>query len=158
MKEIKLSQGKAALVDDEDFEYLNQWQWYAHNHKHTFYARRHQLKIEGDKKIIYLHRFIMNATDKSEIDHIDHNGLNCQKSNLRFCTRSKNQMNRSLSPNHSSKYKGVTWFKRDNKWRAYIKIGRQIHLGYFDNEIDAAKEYDKKAIELFGEFANINFK
>ena len=92
------------------------------------------------------------------IDHRDMNGLNNQRSNLRFCTLSQNAMNRRKRENTSSIYKGVYFNnQRGKKWKAQIRInGKQIHLGLFDFEVDAARAYNMKAIELFCEFANLN--
>lgn len=159
MKEIKLSQfgknkGKyVALVDDEDFEGLNSFKWYAMEGGKTFYAVR-RIMFNGKRRGILMHCEIMNGKG---IDHIDHDGMNNQKSNLRFCTQRENMMNQRKQENTSSIYKGVCFFKRTGKWMAHITInGKNIHLGYFETEIEAAKAYNDKAIELFGEFANLN--
>lgn len=153
MKEIKLTQGKVALVDDEDFENLNQCKWFAMKHGRTFYAGR-AIRVSGKRNTQSMHCLIMNGKG---IDHIDHNGLNNQKSNLRFCTSSENSMNRRKKQNCTSIYKGVSFFKRDKIWRAEIEINyRHIRLGRFVSEVEAAQAYNKKAIELFGEFAHIN--
>lgn len=153
MKEIQLSQGLVALVDDEDFEALNQFKWCANKMGNAFYAARN-IRVDGKRTRITMHCEVMNG---KWIDHIDHNGLNNQKSNLRFCTRSENQMNKQKKENTSSIYKGVYFYKPNGRWQASIRINyKKIHLGYFDLEIDAAKAYNKKAIELFCEFANLN--
>ena len=153
MKEIQLSRGMVALVDDEDFESLNQYKWHALQHRNTFYASRYS-RVDSKQKYIRMHGEIMNG---SGIDHIDHNGLNNQKSNLRFCTNSENAMNRIKMRNTSSIYKGVTFHKPNKKWMAQIKInGNKTHIGMFTSEIEAAKAYNAKAIELFLEFANLN--
>ena len=153
MKEIQLTQGKVALVDDEEFEKLNQFKWCAKKDGNTFYAIR-GIRIGSKTQTIQMHNFIMNGKG---VDHIDHNGLNNQKSNLRFCTQSENMMNRSKGGNCTSIYKGVSFHKRDKIWRAKIHInGKDIHLGNFISEIEAAKAYNNKAIELFCEFANLN--
>jgi len=157
MKEIVLTQGKVALVDDEDFEFLNQFKWYAHKQKYTFYAVRNETNPDSKKrKTIKMHRFLLRVTKpKTFVDHKDHNGLNNQKHNLRESTHAQNQMNRNCY--EGFKYKGVSYIKL-NKWRARIKFNqKQIHLGYFTDEIQCAKAYDIKAKELFGEFANLNF-
>jgi len=158
MRQIELTQGKVAWVDNEDFEWLNQLKWYAHKHGNTFYAIRGIL-INGKYKVQRMHKFIMGDNlGKSDIDHKDGDGLNNQKVNLRICTHQENMMNRRPNKNCSSIYKGVCWHKQTQKWVAKIWIdGKQIHLGYFIIEEDASRAYDKKSTELFGEFARLNF-
>jgi len=158
MKEIQLTQGQVALVDDEDYEWLNSFKWYAHKIGNTFYAARH-IRVNGKQKHQHMHQLIMGDNPlKLMIDHRDGNGLNNQRSNLRFCTHQENQMNQRPRKNSSSVYKGVCWFKRDHKWMAQIRIyGKLIYLGCFDHEEDAAKAYDEVVIKHFGEFAVLNF-
>jgi len=157
MKEIKLSQtgknkGKyVALVDDEDYDYLNQWRWCVDVKKNTCYAMRR------DKITISLHRVIINTPEGIEVDHIDHNGLNCQKYNMRNCSHADNLKNKK--PCGKSKYLGVYFMGKYRYIRAQIQINGTCHyLGHFKTEIEAAKSYDKKAKEVHGEFANLNFK
>lgn len=113
-------------------------------------------------KMHYIHKlvareFIENPLELSIIDHIDGNPRNNVVTNLRFCTQSQNCMNAKIQTNTSSRFKGVGMHKRFNLWQVRImKDGRSYHLGYFDDEVEAAKIYNKKAIELFGEFANLN--
>ena len=153
MEEIKLSQGKVALVDDEDYEYLNQWKWCAAKCGNTFYAVR-AVSADGGQTIMRMHWEVMKAKG---IDHIDRDGLNNQRSNLRLCTNSENHMNTRKCPNKSSIYKGVSFLKNAGKWRASIMInGKTIDLGLFVYEVDAARAYNLKAIKLFGDFANLN--
>jgi len=154
MKKIKLAKGKFALVDDEDYDWLNQWKWYANKIGHTYYVY-HAQRI-GKKILKYaIHRIIMRPPFNMQVDHIDHNGLNNQKSNLRICNSAQNQMNQ-LKKN---KYKGVYIEKRCNKnlIRACIKINYTLrYLGYFKTEKEAAMAYNEAAKNLFGEFANLN--
>lgn len=158
MKKIKLSQGKVTLVDDEDFEYLNQFKWCAMKGNSTFYVIRHtSQKNELKKECLLLHRVIMNAPKGVEVDHIDHNGLNNQKYNLRLCTNSQNHMNRIS--HGKSKYLGVSFHTSRKYIRAVITIkSKHQHIGYFKTEKEAALAYDKAALKYFGEFANLNFK
>lgn len=156
MKRIPLTRGKFAIVDDEDYEWLNQWKWYAQKHHRTWYAKRAILK-NGKLKTIYMHRQIVNAQKGQETDHKDGNGLHNQRSNLRFCTGSQNQMNKKMQKNCSSEFKGVYLGNRLKRWRARIFLNKkQFHLGYFDKEKDAAKAYNKVAKKYFGEFARLN--
>lgn len=111
-------------------------------------------KIYRNHRLIFLYHY---GYLPKYIDHIDRNKLNNRIENLRNVVHQQNQWNRSKSKNSSSQYKGVTWDKQTNKWMVQIKINKkQIHLGRFTNEIDAAKAYNKKATELFKEYANIN--
>lgn len=158
MKQISLTQGKTTLVDDDMFEELSKHKWYAHLEHKIWYAAR-GTEIKDKKTLIYIHRAIMNAQAGQQIDHRNNDGLDNRRCNLRFCTRSQNQQNGRGKSQHTSKYKGVSWYKKDKKWG--VKIGtkyKRLFLGYFDNEIEAAKVYDRKAEELFGEFAYLNFK
>lgn len=160
MKEIKLSQGKVALVDDEDFEYLNQWKWAAYKSKNSFYAGRAEMK-NGKCKTILMHRVILKITEKKIfIDHRDRNGLNNQRYNLREATHKQNQSNAAPLIGKISKYKGVTYNRdkgRKKRWVANIfPNGKTVHIGHFLTEEEAALAYNKKAIEIQGEFAYLN--
>lgn len=157
MKQIPLTQGKFALVDDEYYDFLNQWKWYAlfGNHTKTYYAVRTFI-IDGVKKTIGMHRMIMGVSNsKIFVDHRDHDTLNNQTSNLRIATPSQNQSNRNSQRNSSSKYLGVSWRKQTRRWEVKIK---NKPIGYFKSEEEAALAYDSAAIKVHGEFANLNFK
>jgi len=160
MKQIPLSQGLFALVDDEDFEYLNQFKWHARKSRDTFYASRNLRISKNNRKTIQMHRVVLETTNpKIQIDHKDGNGLNNQKNNLRLATSTQNTRNSKPNKNTSSKYKGVSYRKDAKKWRSIINFNKKvIRLGCFTDEIEAAKAYDEKAKELFGEFAWLNFK
>ena len=159
-KRGKKNSGKYfAMVDDADFDWLNQWNWYVNVAKNTYYALRETRA--GSSKAVLMHRLILGL-NKSRLhgDHIDHNGLNNQRSNIRIATRSQNVANRKSSKNSSSKYLGVTLKKgKYTYWYAQIeKEGKVFSLGTHKFEEDAARAYDAKAKELHGEFANLNFK
>lgn len=157
MKEIPLTQGQVALVDDDDYDYLVQWKWYALKDKATYYARRAVEKGDGTQIAIIMHRLIMDTPKDMEVDHIDHNGLNNQKSNLRNCTKQQNSRNKQ---SHGySKYIGISLNKVTNKFQARIIVnGKSIALGCYLKEDEAARAYDNAAKIYFGEFANLNFK
>ena len=157
MKNIQLSQNKLAIVDDEDYDYLNQFTWYAVKYKYTYYSVKCNYKY---KKNDYMHRIIMNCPDGKFIDHINHNGIDNRKENLRICTEKENQGNRKLNKNNTSGFRGVFKDKCSNKWRARIRLGKNIrkHLGYFTNINDAKKAYDKAAKKHFGKFYSDNIK
>jgi hypothetical protein len=154
MKKIKLTQNKYALVDDEDYEYLNQWKWSIHKKKNTFYVIRNiPTKMKKVRKFALIHRLIMNPPDDKVIDHKDGDGLNNQKSNLRICTQSQNNGNSKIRKDNTSGIKGVSWHKAGKKWGASIsKSKKRIFLGLFSNIDDAKNVYEKEAKEYFGKF------
>lgn len=153
MKEIPLTQGYVALVDDQDYERVSQYNWYAAKIKGNIYAVSSQGGGEG---AVRLHRFILGLSGSIPwIDHKNHNGLDCQRENLRLASPSQNQGNKRKQTSLScSRYKGVTWAKEQQKWKATI---HHTYLGYFESEEDAAKAYDKAAKEYFKEYAFTNF-
>jgi len=148
MKKIKLSQNKVTLVDDEDYEFLSKWRWYATKAGRTYYARR-TLYSDGKRRPLYMHRLILGSRVGEEVDHKDGDGLNNQRSNLRSCTCSQNAANSVR--NSKTGYRGVC--KYWNKWRVIIG---GIHLGLYDTPKEAAKAYNEAAIEKYGEFARLN--
>lgn len=154
MKEIKLTRGKIALVDDDDFEYLNQWKWYTEPFFNTFYARKSTRNKRGNIKT-RMHSLLMKPKEGFVIDHIDRNGLNNQKSNLRICKSHDNLTNCPKRIDSKNKYKGVRILKhlKTNPYEARIK---NLYLGCFPTEADAARAYNKAAIEHFDKFAYLN--
>ena len=154
MKEIELSQGKVALLDDEDYEWLNQWKWYAVSCGWSFYAARSRRHNSPPTR---MHRLILGAQSGQLVDHRDGDGLNNQRANLRFATHRQNSTHRIRGPRNRSGYRGVSWDKSSNKWRASIRLdGRVVHLGMFTDPVEAAHAYDAAAIAHHGEFATTN--
>jgi len=158
MKRIKLTQGKYAMVDDCDFEELSKHKWYAEKSGNTFYAARGVTVDVNQQKIIKMHRVILGLSSPDVLcDHIDGNGLNNTRANIRSCTRNQNQMNKRLSAKNTTGFKGVCLNKKTGKFYAQIKVGRKNkYLGYFDCPLKAAKAYNCAAKKLHGEFASPN--
>lgn len=160
VKELQLSRGMIALVDDEDYDWLIQYKWYANTFSGRWYAAT---KGMGDGETTLLHRLIMNPPNGMQVDHINHNGLDCRRCNMRIVTPSQNMMNKikqksKYSKPCSSRFKGVHWDKLNNCWKTEIMINRKhVWIGRFEYEIDAAHAYDVKAKELFGEYVWLNF-
>jgi len=156
MKKIKLTQGKFALVDDEDFEELNQYKWHVNFQRGRWYAVRWAPRNKDKRRTkIHMHREILKPSKTMEVDHIDRNGLNNQRHNLRVATKGQNMMNRPAWG--TSKYKGVYWHKENCKWAAHIYVKKTQHfLGLYENELEAALAYNCAARKYFGEFATVN--
>ncbi|MFC1634761.1 AP2 domain-containing protein [Planctomycetota bacterium] len=151
---IPLTRGKFAIVDAEDYPRLSRYTWFAEGTPKNCYAVR-----KSGGKSIKMHREIMHAPDHLVVDHINHDGLDNRKANLRLCTFAENCRNARRTARASSKYKGVHWHKGTKKWAAAIRFdNKTYHLGYFDNERAAAKAYDDAAKKLHGEYASLNFR
>ena len=157
MKEIPLTRGKVALIDDEDFESVSRFKWHV---THGYARTVVHLGMVNGKRIqayMYLHILILRPPKGMEVDHRYHDTLDCRRVNMRVCTRSQNQQNK-VKYKGSSKYKGVYWHTARDSWQTQIKHnGRTTYLGRFSDEADAAHVYDTKAREYFGEFAYLNF-
>ncbi len=157
---IPLTQGKYAIVDTENYDYLMQWKWHVRPEHRTFYAVR-RLRGSARKQVprstIFMHSVILQTPEGMLSDHRNHNGIDNRWCNMRVCSNMENCQNR-LPPrykNRTSSYKGVG--SRGNNWQARITSeGSQIHIGTFRSEIEAARAYDEKATELFGNFARLN--
>lgn len=155
MKQVKVGLSHFALVDDEDYDDIIKYVWQIQRNKrsNTLYAKR--VWFLDSWHVEYMHKRI---TSFNQTDHINGNGLDNRKSNLRKSTSSENGANRvKQKGNTSSQYKGVSWNKNIGKWQSYIyHQGSRKHLGYFTKEIDAAATYNRAAVVLFGEFATLN--
>ncbi len=150
MKRIPLTQGRYALVDDEDWELVSNYNWHLEKRPNLYYAAASK---SGER--IAMHRLIMKAKKGQSIDHISSNGLDNQRYNLRFATPMQNQQNSRVHKNTKSQFKGVS--ACHNKWIARIRINKiRYYLGIFTEERGAGIAYDRKAIEVFGEFARLN--
>lgn len=152
-KLIPLTQGKFAIVDAEDYDRLSRNKWQAQYRFGTFYAKR-----SVRRSTHYMRREIMRPPASLFCDHKNHDGLDNRKSNLRLCTRAENIRNQRPQKGRSSRYKGVCRVQGKYKWWAQIRFDGKIrHLGMFDSQPDAAVAYDRKAKELLGGFACLNF-
>lgn len=158
--ELDLTQNQTCLIDACDYDLVKDYRWYYRKPKkaNSGYVLT-SIPNNGKRKTLQIHRLIMNCTDrKMQIDHINHNGTDNRRSNLRICTNQENIMNTSKHKDNTSNYKGVSFHKQANKYRAEITFNKKrIHLGLFEDVISAAHAYDNKALELYGEFANLNF-
>lgn len=154
VKELKLKNGKVTLVDDEDYEYLSQWNWTSNVKGYIW----RQYRIDGKRKNIYLHRLIMNQPKVFVVDHINGDKLDNRKSNLRLCTVAENVRNRKMHSTNSCDFKGVRLLpKGKKKYAAKICVNyKQLHLGCFSTPEEAARAYNEAAIKYHGEFARLN--
>ena len=158
MKRIPLTHGKFAIVDDADYAWLHQFKWFAHWNKNarTFYAAR-MSNIKGKQRFISMAREILGLAcgGKEQADHRNHNTLDNRRGNLRKCSRSQNQHNQRPRKGGTSKYKGVCWNR--GRWQTGIQEnGKQVNISRHKSEEDAARAYNKRATELFGDFACLN--
>jgi len=160
MKEIRLTTGQVSLVDDEDLERITKYKWGAFFNGYSFYASR-VVKIRGKRTSVSMHRMIMGLAygDRLQyVDHINRNGLDNRKENLRVATPPLSNYNQKKRKDNSSGYRGVSWCKRTGRWRASIQInGHSKSCGYHNNPITAALAYDNMAKKIAGEYANLNF-
>lgn len=160
MRKIPLGLGKYTLVDDADYEWLNQYMWFLGAGGYVINAiRRSQLCNVPLSPITQIHRLILGLEpwDKRQTDHINHNPKDNRRCNLRICTRAENQHNQKIRSGGTSRFKGVCWNKRDKKWMATIKVdGQTKYLGNFQKEKYAAQAYNLAAKRHFGKFALLN--
>ena len=151
-KQIPLTKCKFAIVDDDDYEYLSSFKWCVNAQGYAIRGfRRNGAKIQ-----VRMHLLVKPRGEGQEVDHINGDKLDNRKSNLRIVTRKQNSYTTKARPGTSS-HKGVSWSKQKNRWRSRITVnGREIHLGLFCNEIDAAKAYNDAALKHYGEYAKLN--
>ena len=150
------------LVDEEDWDLVNQYKWHiwGRDSRNPLYAltKIPAPETKSGKKDLPMHRLIMNAPKGMQVDHINHNGLDNRKQNLRICTPGQNQQNQGKTRSNTSGFKGVSYFKITGKWRAAIRINKkETHIGYYDTPEEAAMAYDANANHYHGEYACLNF-
>jgi hypothetical protein len=151
------------IVDDDDFDLVSKYKWHlqrgeTHNTYYVYMNNIYNKHPDFHQKCIPIHRLILGVNDRRlDVDHIDQNGLNNQRSNIRISTRTQNQRNRRLQKNNTSGYKGVSWRSDRRRWKANIKFeGKLLHLGLFTCPQAAARAYNNAAIKYFGDFAKLN--
>ena len=155
MKKIPLTKGAVALVDDADHQLVSGHSWQLCGG----YART-SWRVQGKTSDTYMHRLIMGLEwgDMNQVDHINRNRLDNRRANLRLCTETENHRNTGKRSHNTSGYLGVTWCKMTQRWRAQIHHQRKnIHIGRYDDPVEAAAAYDRTAKDLHGEFATVNF-
>lgn len=155
-REIPLSNGMVALVDDEDYERVAALKWMAERRHNIWYAR-HESRGRKNRIRVYLHRFILGENAGARVDHQNRNGLDCQKLNLRQCTHSQNMANSRHRQNRTAPYRGVSQ-QKSGRWAVEIWSNRKrAYCGTFDTPEEAARVYDRAAIAAHGDFATLNF-
>lgn len=152
-REIVLADGRVAVVDAADYELVSRWKWYYHG---KGYAIAHS-SGRANWRMVFMHRLLLLPEPDQHIDHVNGNGLDNRRANLRLCTRAQNNAN-ARSRGQTSRYKGVCWDQQRSSWSSKTCTnGRTVNLGRFLDEIDAARAYDAAAASIFGPFARLNF-
>lgn len=154
---IPLSQGLEAVIDAADVPLVEGRNWHAVLNRNVHYARACAPRVRGRRRMIPLHRLILSPPDEMLVDHIDGDGLNCRRSNMRLASIAENGRNKGISKANTSGYKGVSWSKSEQKWEAIIAVNRRrIRLGYFTEKEAAAACYAEASVRLHGEFALVS--
>ena len=156
---VPLTQGLVALVDQEDYDRVAAFKWAASRTKEgfTWYGQRSVWTGSGYRTVL-LHRFILDAPSGRQVDHINGDGLDNRRANLRLATGSQNAANRVRLTTNTSGFRGITWMPKRGKWQVALKHhGRNVFLGLFDDKIAAARAYDRGAAATWGPFARLNF-
>ena len=160
--EIKLTKGKVAFIDDSDFHLVStvkSWQAHRHSHRYTWYARGVlPRRVDPSQKYVLMHRLIIGDRLGIQVDHVNGDGLDNRRGNLRFATPQQNAANqRTMRSDNTSGFKGVTLHKQKGKWQAQLSVmGKNVFLGLFNDPRDAALAYNEAAKNAFGEFAAVN--
>jgi len=153
---IDLTQDKKSLVDKNFYLLVNKYKWFAHFDGFNWYAKRNIRLSSGKRTVQSMHTFIMGTKKRYEIDHINGNGLDNRIKNLRFVTHSQNLLNRDKQSNNKSGFTGVSFHKASNKYRAYGRLGgKHVHLGVYDDIMEAKLAYKKFADEHYKEFKKL---
>jgi len=157
VKKIKLTQGKYALVDDKDFKTMNEVKWYLYsNKKHDCMYAMREVSLKGKKTNIWMHRLILGAPRNKSVDHINGNGLDNRRKNLRLATHSQNMKNRKINKNNTSGYKGVCWNVAAKAWVVYIGVnGEKKYEGMFDSKLKAHQAYVTACQKYHGTYARV---
>lgn len=152
---IPLTQGQVAIIDDCDYPLVAGMKWYAKYERGNWYAA-HNYGRKSGYKIVKLHRYLLDTPPGVDVDHDNHNGLDCRRANIRNCNKSQNQANSLLKATNKSGFKGVSKW-RVTTWRTTIRVnGKSIHIGVYQDIIEAARAYDLAAVTYFGAFALTN--
>jgi hypothetical protein len=153
---VPLTKGYEAIIDASDVALVSQWLWYAQISKRTVYAIADNFDENGRRQTLRMHRLVTAPPADMQIDHINGDGLDNRRANLRVVTLAENSRNQRLAKNSTSGFKGVTWHKCKSKWIARIVLNRKtIHLGYFSTPEAAYEAYSKASIELHGQYGRL---